>query len=68
MHPFAVGLICFLAGAIAGILFANHYATQREIAAFAEGRQLEKDAQALRDSARAQKAAKTRRENALRGE
>jgi hypothetical protein len=61
MHPFAVGLICFLAGALAGILFANHYAKGREIAAFAEGRQLEKDAQALRDSARAQKAAATRR-------
>jgi hypothetical protein len=62
MHPFALGLICTLAGAIAGILFANFYGEKREIAAFAEGRQLEKDAQALRDSARAQKAAKTRKE------
>jgi hypothetical protein len=65
MHPFAVGLICFLAGAIAGILFANHYAKGRESAAFAEGRKLEQDAQALRNSARAQKAARTRRNKAL---
>jgi len=64
MHPFTVGLIFFLAGATVGILFAGHYATQREIAAFAEGRKLEKDAQALRDSARALKAARTRKANA----
>ena len=64
MHPFALGLICTLAGAIAGILFANFYGEKREIAAFAEGRQLEKEAQALRDSARAQKAAQTRRSKA----
>jgi len=64
MHPFASHLIAVLAGAIVGILFAGHYATQREIAAFAEGRKLEKDAQALRDSARALKAARTRKANA----
>ena len=62
MHPFASHLIAFLCGGLVSVLFVSRFTEQREIAAFAEGRQLEKDAQALRDSARAQKAARTRKE------
>jgi hypothetical protein len=61
MHPFAVGLICFLAGAIVGILFANHYGEKLAMRAFEDGRQFERDKQSEKDSARARKAAQTRR-------
>jgi hypothetical protein len=61
MHPFAVGLICFLAGALVSALYANHLADERAIDAFEDGRQFERDKQAEKDSARARKAAQTRR-------
>jgi hypothetical protein len=64
MHPFAVGLICTLAGAIAGILFANFYGEKREVKAFADGRKYEQDEQTAKDRARAKKAAQTRRSKA----
>lgn len=57
---FATGLICLLAGAIAGILFANHFTERRLIASFEDGRKLERNIQREKDSARAQKAARTR--------
>ena len=62
MHPFATHLITFLIGGIVSALYAKHHVERREIAAFAEGRKLEQDAQALKDSDRAKKAARTRKE------
>ena len=61
---FAIGLICTLAGAIAGILFTSRFIKEREAAEFERGRLFEKNAQAMKDSDRAKKAAQTRRSKA----
>jgi hypothetical protein len=69
MHPFAVGLICFLAGALLAALYANMHMERREVAAFEDGKKLGHAeavvAQQDKDRARAQKAAQTRRNKAL---
>jgi hypothetical protein len=72
MHPFALGLICTLAGAIAGILFANFWGEKREVEAYGNGWRNGQSVgyeeaiaeQQAKDSARAQKAAATRRSKA----
>jgi regulator of protease activity HflC (stomatin/prohibitin superfamily) len=64
MHPFATHLITFLIGGIVAVLYSNHTADERAIDAFEDGRQFERDKQAEKDSARATKAAQTRRSKA----
>jgi hypothetical protein len=63
---FAIGLICFLAGGVCAALYVNHYVERREVAAFEDGKKLGHAeavlAQQDKDRARAQKAAKTRKE------
>ena len=62
MHPFATHLIAALCGGLITALFISRFTQVRLNHAFEDGRQLERDAQVLRDSARAQKAARTRKE------
>jgi hypothetical protein len=72
MHQFAVGLICTLAGAIAGILFANFWGEKREVEAYDHGYRrghsvgydIAVEQQREKDSDRAKKAAQTRRSKA----
>jgi hypothetical protein len=61
MHPFATHLITALCGGLITALFISRFTEVRLNHAFEDGRKLERDAQALRDSARATKAAATRR-------
>lgn len=66
---FATGLICFLAGAVCAALYANHHLDKRERESYyhgyCRGHSVGYDGaleqQREKDSARAQKAARTRR-------
>ena len=61
---FTTGLICFLAGAFAAALYANHHVDRREIASFHRGRQFERDMLIAKHRERGKKAAATRRSKA----